>query len=116
VVDDDPEVLAGTSALLESWGCTVIRAKTAEEALRIMAQTSSLDAMLIDFRLPGNESGTRLVQEIRKLLGAPIPALLVTGDTEPARLQQAAEQGLALLHKPVKPARLRTWLSRLHSD
>jgi signal transduction histidine kinase/CheY-like chemotaxis protein len=116
VVDDDPEVLAGTSALLETWGCTVIRAMTAGEALRVAAQTSALDAVLTDFRLPGNESGTRLVQKIREWRGAVIPALLVTGDTEPARLQEAREHGLTLLHKPVKPARLRAWLAKLRSD
>lgn len=116
VVDDDAKVLAGTTALLESWGCTVIPARSAAEAQRVLAQASTLDAMLVDFRLPGTESGTGLVREIRKLRGAPVPALLITGDTEPARLQEAQQHGLTLLHKPVKPARLRTWLSKLCPD
>jgi CheY-like chemotaxis protein len=42
-----------------------------------------------------------------------VPALLITGDTEPARLREAEAACLELLHKPVHPARLRAWLQRI---
>jgi len=115
VVDDDHEILTGTRELLESWGCNVICAANAEEALESAATISSLDAVLTDFRLPGEIQGTQLVEQIRELLGKPLPALLITGDTESTRLLEANEHGLFLLHKPVKPGRLRTWLQRLPS-
>lgn len=115
VVDDDPEVRTGMRLLLESWGCRVLCAATAEEALRYASQSKPFDALVADFRLPGNARGTRLIEKIRKLQGRSLPALLVTGDTESARLQEARELGLELLHKPVQPARLRTWLQKSQS-
>ena len=115
VIDDDPEVRAGMQLLLDSWGCTVTCAATAEEALQFAAGDTLFDAMVTDIRLPGDERGTRLVGTLRKLQGREVPALLVTGDTEPARLLEAQEYGLELLHKPVKPARLRAWLQKAQS-
>lgn len=115
VIDDDPEVRTGMQLLLKSWGCTVSCAATAEEALQIAAGEESFDALVADFRLPDSARGTQLVEEVRKLQGRPVPALLVTGDTEPARLLEARDYGLELLHKPVRPARLRTWLQKSQS-
>jgi CheY-like chemotaxis protein len=115
VVDDDSEVLIGTRTLLESWGCTVLCAADASEALAMARRHTGIDALVTDFRLPGDARGTALVQEVRDALGRAVPALLVTGDTEPARLQEAEEYGLTLLHKPANPARFRAWLQRLPS-
>lgn len=115
VIDDDPEVRTGTQLLLESWGCAVTCAATAEEALQIAASGRTYDALVADFRLPGNTRVTRLIGKLRELQGREVPALLVSGDTEPARLQEANECGLELLHKPVKPARLRAWLQKSQS-
>jgi CheY-like chemotaxis protein len=45
--------------------------------------------------------------------GTDIPALLLTGDTAPARLREATESGLPLLHKPVPPSVLHDTLGQL---
>lgn len=115
VIDDDPEVRTGMRLLLESWGCSVKSSATADQALRLAGGAEQFDAIIADFRLPENARGTRLVEKIRKIQGRPVPALLVTGDTETARLQEARDYGLQLLHKPVQPARLRTWLQKSQS-
>lgn len=115
VIDDDPEVRTGMQLLLESWGCSTSCVATAEEALQLAASNMFFDAIVSDIRLPGNARGTRLIENLRELQGREVPALLVTGDTEPARLQEANECGLELLHKPVKPARLRAWLQKSQS-
>lgn len=83
--------------------------------MQIAASGTVFDALVTDFRLPGKASGTWLTEKLRVQLGRDIPALLITGDTEPARLQEAQECGLELLHKPVKPARLRAWLQKSQS-
>jgi hypothetical protein len=38
---------------------------------------------------------------------------VITGDTAPDRLREAQESGYPLLHKPVKPAQLRTAMRQL---
>jgi hypothetical protein len=45
--------------------------------------------------------------------GAAIPAFLISGDTAPERLREAQESGHHLLHKPVRPMKLRNMLSQL---
>ena len=116
VVDDDLDILEGTRQLLESWGCTVVTAATSENAIQLAGEMKQLDALVTDLRLPEHEWGTQLVQSIRELRGSHIPSLLITGDLEPERLQEAREFSLDLLHKPVRPARLRAWLQRLQPD
>jgi CheY-like chemotaxis protein len=115
VVDDDPDILAGTRQLLESWGCTVHTAATADAAIGVARSLERLDALITDLRLPNNRRGTQVVASVRDLLGAQLPALLITGDLESARLQETRAFELELLHKPVKPARLRAWLQKLAS-
>jgi CheY-like chemotaxis protein len=58
-----------------------------------------------DFRLRQHESGIDTVRRLRARLGA-VPALLVSGDTAPARLREAQSSGLPLLHKPVSADKL----------
>jgi hypothetical protein len=47
------------------------------------------------------------------LAGKEIPACLMSGDTDGELMQAARDAGLTLLHKPVRPAKLRALLRRL---
>ena len=38
---------------------------------------------------------------------------MITGDTGPERLLEAAASGLPILHKPLNPAKLRTLMANL---
>lgn len=40
-----------------------------------------------------------------------VPAIIVTGDTQPERLREASEIGYPLLYKPLAPMRLRAALT-----
>ena len=71
------------------------------------------DLIVSDYRLRGEENGIQVVEMLRSEFNADIPALLVTGDTAPDRLQDAEASGLPILHKPVNPARLRTLIANL---
>ena len=46
-------------------------------------------------------------------LRSPIPAFLISGDTDPERLRDARAGGYHLLHKPVRPMALRAMVSQL---
>jgi signal transduction histidine kinase len=113
VIDDDEDILVATRQLLESWGCEVSTALTAAAAVAVARSGPAFDALMSDFRLPEHASGTEVVGQVREIQGRDVPALLITGDTEPARLREAEAACLELLHKPVHPARLRAWLQRI---
>ena len=114
VVDDDSLVLASVVGLLESWGCVVLPAASGAQAVDRISRTGiKPDAILCDYRLKEPRSGVEVIRDLRDLFGRGLPAALISGDTDPDVLRLARESGLALLHKPVSPAKLRTLLQRL---
>jgi hypothetical protein len=50
---------------------------------------------------------------VRQALHRDIPAVLITGDIAADALEEAGLRGYPLLHKPVRPVRLRAALSQL---
>jgi CheY-like chemotaxis protein len=112
VVDDDATVVEATSTLLRAAGCHVLAASSGAEALSALSRHERTpDAIISDYRLRAGETGLEAITAIHDALGDRIPALLITGDTSPARLREAAASGYYILHKPVDPAELRRILS-----
>ncbi len=108
VIDDDAEILDGMQALLTGWGCHVVAASGLAELLPRLARLPQVPKVIIsDYRLRGDETGLSVVEHLRSEYNDDIPAILVTGDTAPDRLQEAENSGLTLLHKPVTPMALR---------
>lgn len=115
VIDDDAIVRAGMVELLRNWGCRCMAAESIEEALAA-ARAEPPDMVISDYRLRDQRTGTEAINAVRGALGRDVPALLITGDTAPARLREARASGLDLLHKPVSPGQLyRRLASRLES-
>ena len=68
--------------------------------------------IISDYRLRGEETGHKVIERLRHEYNEDIPAILITGDTAPERLREAAAGGHALLHKPVQPQQLRQAMLR----
>ncbi len=103
VVDDEELILDAAQVLLRQWNCTVIAATSGSEALRQLADsTRPPDVLLCDCRLRDDESGVGVVEAIRNEFNADIPALLITGDTDPDQIRAITASGLAVLHKPLR--------------
>ena len=114
VIDDVPLVLEGMGSLLRNWGFRVVAAKSYDQALvQLVKQNERPDLIVSDYHLPDGRSGIEVIQQIRDVFGTPIPAFLVSGDTDPELLRRAHAKGYLLLHKPVSPMRLRVVLNRL---
>jgi CheY-like chemotaxis protein len=71
------------------------------------------DLIISDYRLRDGENGIAVLQQLRKRAGRAVPACLISGDTDPALLLAVRQAGLTLLHKPVRPAKLRSLIARL---
>ena len=101
-------------SLLRNWGFRVVVAESYNQALVHLAkQNERPDLIVSDYHLPDGRSGIEVIEQIRDVFGTPIPAFLVSGDTDPELLRRAHAKGYLLLHKPVSPMRLRVVLSRL---
>lgn len=111
VIDDDPDIQEGLHMILENWGCTPVVAPNTVEALAALHSAGRVpDAILADLHLRNEQSGVSAVRAIREAAGAPIPAFLLTGDTEaPANLAEG--EAMPVLRKPLDPMRLRGLLA-----
>jgi two-component system, sensor histidine kinase len=117
VIDDDADIRAGMQVLLASWGHTVITAGALADLQPALLPLSRAPALIIcDYRLRDGQNGLRVIQQLRdEFNDDELPALLITGDTAPQRLQEAAASGLQVLHKPVDPAQLRAAIDALRA-
>jgi CheY-like chemotaxis protein len=114
VVDDDALVLEATGELLMSWGYRVVMANSDEAALaRISEHKWSPDLIISDNRLSEGRTGIDVIAQLRTILAAPIPAVIISGDTLPERLRELRASGHHLLYKPVAPTALRSLVEKL---
>ena len=112
VIDDEEAIRIGMEKLLRGWGCDVTVAGSVAECLRLVDSGQlPIDGLISDMSLPEPDNGIVAIAAFRRLYGANLPALLVTGDTSQAALRAAEAEGLIMLHKPIKPARLRAALT-----
>jgi signal transduction histidine kinase len=115
-VDNEPEILAGMSALLSRWGVRVVTAAGAEEARRIMLHEHPA-IVLADYRLAESEcDGIDLLIELCGDDASAAPAgVLITADHTAAVAARSRDLGFPVLRKPLKPAALRALLGALSS-
>lgn len=113
VIDDEEAVRAGMKELLESWGCVVLLAGTVAEARAVVRSHGGvIDIVVSDLRLADREDGLQAIAEVRAAYGAPLPAILITGDTSPDEVRRAHEGGHPVLFKPVRSRDLYAALRR----
>jgi CheY-like chemotaxis protein len=103
LVDDEELILDATRTLLEQWKCTVIAAPSGVAALeQLSSARRPPDVLICDYRLREGETGVSVVAAVRHEFNADIPAILITGDTDPDQIRAIAATGLAVLHKPLR--------------
>jgi signal transduction histidine kinase/CheY-like chemotaxis protein len=113
VIDDDPTIRVAMEALLGSWGHQVTTGASSDDMLaHLDRDPRSPHAILCDWRLE-SEDGVTAIRRLQAKFTAPVPAALITGDTDPERLREATASGLPLLHKPVARAPLRALIGNL---
>ncbi len=100
VIDDDAAVVAAMVALFEAWGASVVAATDAATAVAGL-DTRGVDLIVADLRLADGASGVDAVQLLRRALGRPTPALIVSGDLGEHARGEARRAGLPLLAKPL---------------
>jgi DNA-binding NtrC family response regulator len=99
VVDDEALVRWSLAEVLRRSGHTVIEASSAREALDAISPSSSVDAVLLDYRLP-DSADLRLLEQIRRRLPRS-PVVLMTAFGTPEMVQAALDLGAyRVLTKP----------------
>ncbi len=120
LIEDDTDVAEATVTLMRGWGYRVTSICCTRDIRKNLAKyLDDLDApdlIVADYRLPFGQTGAEAVEDLRRHFQRAVPALLITGDINPARLADAAATRLPLMHKPIHPDKLRTHIERLLRD
>jgi DNA-binding NtrC family response regulator len=101
VVDDDPGVLNATRMLLKVEGFRVSTADSLEEAIRVSSEQSDIALLVTDYHLSDGELGTHVIEAVRRVIGATLKAVLITGDTSPAIKEAVRDDRVRLASKPI---------------
>jgi signal transduction histidine kinase/ActR/RegA family two-component response regulator len=111
-IDNDPRILDGMRLLLERWGCGVwsFAGSQAFEAQR--ASLPAPDIVLADYHLD-SDNGLDAIRKLRAMFGADTAAILVTADRSNEVRAAAELMEVAVINKPVKPAVLRSMITRM---
>jgi signal transduction histidine kinase len=112
VVDDEELVRRALEMVLAEMGHQVETAETVEEALRVSRRRRP-ELVIADFRLAGGTTGIDAIRAVRANCGAALPAVVLTGDTDPATIRRIVDEGLDLLHKPLRIEALKGFLKRV---
>lgn len=114
VIDDEEEVCLAIEGLLETWGCIVMTATSGDAALQQLEEIGEVpDVLVSDYRLRQGETGGDAIRRVRAHLRRDIPAIILTGDIAPDRLQDIKSLGFPMLHKPCEPEELRHLLANV---
>jgi len=113
-IDNDQLFRDGMTALVEQWGHRIFCARDLETALASHGDAGP-DVVLVDYHLDGPSSGLDALGVLRRHWTNDVLAILVTADRADNVQRAARAARCELLHKPVKPAALRRYLSRAGS-
>jgi two-component system, sensor histidine kinase len=112
IVDDERAVVEGMRQLMQQWGFKVVCGASAEEVIGELANCPHHpDILICDYRLRAGETGVNVIRSLQTAVRREVPAIIISGDTAPERLREADASGFHLLHKPVRPAKLRALLA-----
>ncbi|AUW60624.1 hybrid sensor histidine kinase/response regulator (plasmid) [Sphingobium sp. SCG-1] len=118
VIDNDISILSAMTALLSGWGCEVLTARAADEAVSYLRSHDAIlpHLILADYHLDCDALGDDAVRLFRSEANAQIAAIIITADRSPDLRQHLMRNGFHVLTKPLKPAQLRAMLSRTVED
>jgi PAS domain S-box-containing protein len=112
LVEDNPMVRDALVIALQRSGHQVIAAANGSG---LMAELGSLapDIIVSDYRLAQGENGFDVIAAVRACLRTDLPAIIITGDTDPNLIARMSGRGIAILHKPLDMDEFSTLLVHL---
>ncbi len=113
LIEDNANAREAVRELLLSWGCRVLEAANLAQALKQLQEGGVPHMILSDYHLGASETGLACIAALRSQAGVRIPACLMSGETHEDFLQEVKNADVPLLHKPVRPAKLRSLLRHM---
>lgn len=103
VLDDEPDILMAMELLFNIWNMDVKIAENFVQGKAIMADFQP-DIIICDYRIQNKMNGVEVIEALRNECKLNIPAIVITGDTDPSLLKLINSQGFEMLSKPIQPS------------
>ncbi|MEI8009644.1 MAG: PAS domain-containing protein [Candidatus Nitrotoga sp.] len=100
LVDDNSMVLGAASFSLTAMGHEVIAGNSELAILKSLGHQAP-DIIISDYRLADHRTGLDLISNARALFGKDLPAILITGDTDPRLIKVFADSKINVCYKPL---------------
>jgi two-component system, sensor histidine kinase len=113
LVEDDPAVRRATQMLLRVAGYATVAVDNRSEALAQAAGDPKPEIIIADYHLEAGETGLEVIAAVRQLLGRPLKAVLVSGDTSSALRGIQTDAQLRIASKPINAEELLALLDEL---
>lgn len=114
VIDDEPQITDSLSMILVAAGHDVEVANNMPQLKQVLRSGRFIPQLVLsDDRLPGNLASGDIIEEVNSHLGRPVPAIIMTGNTSPERIQALKSSGYPVLFKPVSNAEITTAITQL---
>ncbi|HEX5393876.1 MAG TPA: ATP-binding protein [Rhodocyclaceae bacterium] len=115
LVEDDARVRDALVYALEKNGHKVVAAPTRRELINRLNGLAP-DIVVSDYRLAGGRTGFDVITAVREIYGAAVPALIITGDTDPKLIRRMASKGVRVQYKPIRIDALQTCIEELTTE
>jgi DNA-binding NtrC family response regulator len=118
LVDDDASIHEALRPEMRRSGVTMTSARSPEQVCALFAATPppAFDFALVDRDLGGEMSGVELLDHLASRFGVAVPALIMTGASDPKVLRELRDSDYPYVRKPVSLAVVTEWIERLRRD
>ena len=114
LIDDEPQITDSLSMTLVAAGHDVEVAHNMQQLQQILITGRFIPQLVLsDDRLPGNLASGDIIEEVNSHLGRPVPAIIMTGNTSPERIQALKTSGYPILFKPVSNTEITSAITQL---
>lgn len=112
VVEDEIHVRKALELVLTEMGYSVDVAEGLNQAVDHLHKFCP-NLVIADYRLAAGVTGLDVIRALRAQCGSQLPAVVLTGDTDPAVIRRIVGEGMHLLHKPLQVEALQGFLKQV---
>ena len=102
LVEDHAAVRKAMELFFAMSGYKVVSASTLDQALALIGE-SRPELLITDFHLPGGQTGSDVINCVRRVLGEKFPAIMISGDTSAEMSDLVHDGRVRFASKPIDP-------------
>jgi two-component system CheB/CheR fusion protein len=103
IIEDNSALRESLEALMRADGYRTIAVADGDEAIEYAADAGARpDIVIVDFNLPTELTGLKVMARLREMIRYDLPALVLTGDISTETLVEIAGQGYVHRSKPIR--------------